>query len=145
MDIFGCGDHFMSYLDGIQSTKEMAGVIATAREAGIRYVNLYSLAGALHTGVQPQEWLDCSNLPVDLREDIGPTPVGSVKAWLTGYALNSLFRLFVREDDVEFPSGARPVSKAHPISFQRMEEPSPGQPLLEAKTSMVENKVVSVP
>lgn len=98
MKIFGGGDRFMSYLDGIQSPREMASAIATAREAGIRYVNLYALDGVFHSSASVEQWLDCARMPVDLQTEVGPTPVGSVKAGMTGYALNSLFRIFIRQD-----------------------------------------------
>jgi hypothetical protein len=103
LELFGGGDHFLSYLDGIQSTKEMAAVIATAREAGVRYVNLYSLDGALQSGASVDTWLGCATAPVDVQLEVGPTPVGSVKAGLTGFVLNKLFRVFVRQDEAPLP------------------------------------------
>jgi hypothetical protein len=98
MQIFGGGDHFMNYLDGIRSPREMAAVIATAREAGVRYVNLYALDGAFHSEASVTDWLDCAHTPVDMQIEVGPTPIGSTKAGLTGFLLNSLFRIFIRED-----------------------------------------------
>lgn len=98
MKIFGGGDHFLSYLDGIQSPQEMAAVIAVAQDAGVRHVNLYALDGVFHSSASLEEWLDCPNMRIDLDYEIGPTPVGSVKAGLTGFLLNSLFRVFVRQD-----------------------------------------------
>lgn len=104
MELFGGGTHFMSYLDGIQSTREMSAVIATAREAGIRYVNLYSLDGALRSKSSVSEWLACTDAPLDLQVEVGPTPVGSVKAGLTGFVLNKLFRVFVHQDAAPLPA-----------------------------------------
>lgn len=98
MEIFGGGDRFMDYLDGIRSPREMAAVIATAREAGIRYVNLYALDGAFHSEATVTEWLDCASTPVDMQTEVGPTPIGSAKAGFTGYLLNCLFRIFIHED-----------------------------------------------
>jgi hypothetical protein len=103
MEIFGGGDHFLSYLDGIQSVRDMSAVIATAREAGIRYVNLYSLDGALQSKSSVSAWLACAESPLDMQLEVGPTPVGSVKAGLTGYVLNKLFRVFVHQDAPPLP------------------------------------------
>jgi hypothetical protein len=106
MRMFGGGDRFMSYLDGIQFPRELSAAIATARQAGVRYVNLYSLDGTLHANAPVAAWLRCADDPVDLDLEVGPTPVGSVKAGLTGYLLNSMFRLFIRQEPLPEPSGA---------------------------------------
>lgn len=98
MKIFGGSEKFLSYLDGFQSPREMSAVVAVAREAGIRHVNLYALDGAFHSNASLEQWLDSASAPVDMEVEVGPTPVGSVKAGLTGYLLNSLFRAFIRQD-----------------------------------------------
>jgi hypothetical protein len=103
MEIFGGGEHFMSYLDGMQSTHEMSAIIATAREAGLRYVNLYSLDGALQSPRSVVEWLDCARAAINTPTEVGPTPVGSVKAGLTGFVLNGLFRVFIHENRISTP------------------------------------------
>ena len=91
-ELFGGGDEFMEYLDGMRSVYDLEEVAGVALGRGVQYINLYSLDGAVTSVAGLDRWLKAA---ADSRPITGWecwTPLSSAKIGLQGVLLDGLFR-----------------------------------------------------
>lgn len=99
--LFGGEHRFMSYLEGMRSVHELAEVVSVALACGVHRLNLYSLEGAVHSEAGLENWLRAAAQAQPARGRDRFTPIGSIRAGLLGWTLQSLFQLTVGEHPPE--------------------------------------------
>lgn len=93
-EIFGGDKTFLEFYRGIAAPQEIAAAMETARRAGLRRVNLFSLDGALQSGIPLSEWLG-----TEAKEPLlCGSPMATIKWAAQAAALETAFRVFVRRD-----------------------------------------------
>lgn len=95
-ELFGGGNHFMSYLEGMRSVYDLQEVVGVAMARGVYRINLYSLEGALDSVAGLEFWLRSAAEGRPLGAWETWTPVSSVRCSASGWILHRLFRLLVR-------------------------------------------------
>lgn len=94
-ELFGGGSHFLGYLDGMRSTRELREVVGVALGRGVRRIHLYSLEGAVGSVAGLDYWLRAAANSRPLTGLARWTPVNSARTSLSGALLNGLFRRLV--------------------------------------------------
>jgi hypothetical protein len=94
-ELFGAGEHFLGYLDGMRSTRDLGEAVGIALGRGVRHIHLYSLEGAVDSVAGLDFWLRAAENSRPLTGLARWTPVNSAKTSLSGSFLNGLFRNLV--------------------------------------------------
>ncbi len=94
-ELFGGGEFFMKYLEGMRSVLDLREIVSVARAAGIRDINLYSLDGAVDSEAGLELWLKAAREARPASRQEAWTPVRSAKLGLTAKLLRGAYRVFV--------------------------------------------------
>lgn len=94
-ELFGGGDHFMAFLKGITSTRDLREVVGVAVSQDLEFIHLYSLEGAVDSVAGLEHWLRAASEARPATWGERWTPVGSLRAALLGATLNGLFKVLV--------------------------------------------------
>lgn len=94
-ELFGGGDYFMSYLDGMRSVYDLQETVGVSLGRGVTHINLYSLDGAVDSVAGLDYWLRAASEAQPLTGLDRWTPFASVKMGFIGWLLNALYRASV--------------------------------------------------
>lgn len=97
-ELFSGGDQFMDYLDGMRSVYDLEEVTGVALGCGVRYINLYSLDGAVTSVAGLERWLKAAAESRPITGWDSWTPLSSAKIGLQGVVLDGLFRGMVTRE-----------------------------------------------
>ena len=94
-ELFGGGDYFISYLDGMRSVHDLEEVVGVALGRDVTHINLYSLDGAVASVAGLDYWLRAASEAQPLTGLDRWTPVTSAKMGFMGWLLDALYRISV--------------------------------------------------
>ena len=97
-ELFSGGDQFMDYLDGMRSVHDLEEVAGVALGCGVRYINLYSLDGAVTSVAGLDRWLKAAAESRPATGWASWTPYSSAKIGVQGALFDGLFRSLVTRD-----------------------------------------------
>ncbi len=97
--LFGGGNYFISYLDGLRSVHDLAEVTGVSTACGLTRINLYSLDGAVNSVAGLDYWLNAAANAEPASGLERWTPWSSVRQELMGRVLNGLFSGFIGHGD----------------------------------------------
>ena len=108
-ELFGGGEAFIDYLDGMRSVRDLEEATGVALGRGVRHINLYSLEGAIGSVAGLERWLRAASGSERVTGWAAWTPYSSVKIGLQGALLDQLFRgMVTRETQALASVGATP-------------------------------------
>ncbi|MFH0953546.1 MAG: hypothetical protein V1873_04380 [Verrucomicrobiota bacterium] len=110
-ELFGGGDAFLGYLQGMRSVYDLREVVAVALGRGVQHINLYSLEGAVGSVAGLDLWLKAASESEPVTGLARWTPVGTAKMGFMGFLLNGLFTTMVGHTH---PSPAVPPAAVAP-------------------------------
>ncbi|OQW94774.1 MAG: hypothetical protein BWK77_08580 [Verrucomicrobia bacterium A1] len=94
-ELFGGGDSFRDYLDGIRSVYDLQDAVGVALACGVRNINLYSLDGAVGSVAGLERWLRAASESRAAGGLARWTPVRSATLGAFSGLLNGLFASLV--------------------------------------------------
>ncbi len=90
--LFGGGDYFIGYLDGMTSVYDLQEVVGVALGRGVTRINLYSLDGAVDSVAGLDFWLRAAAGAQPVTGLDRWTPVSSAKLGVMGWFLDAMYR-----------------------------------------------------
>jgi len=94
-ELFGGGEFFMSYLDGMRSVYDLQEAVGIALGRGITQINLYSLDGAVDSVAGLDRWLQAAGEARPITGWAAWTPLRSLKMAALAAVLDGGYRLLV--------------------------------------------------
>jgi hypothetical protein len=91
-ELFGGGEYFVSYLNGMRSVYDLQEAVGVSLSRGVTHINLYSLDGAVNSVAGLDYWLRAASEAQPLTGLDRWTPVASAKMGFTGWLLDALYR-----------------------------------------------------
>ncbi len=102
-ELFGGGDQFIGYLNGMRSVYDLEEVTAVALGRGVKYINLYSLDGAVDSVAGLDYWLKAASEARPAGGLTTWTPLRSLEMGLLSVTLEGLFRGMVGNSSNDCP------------------------------------------
>lgn len=90
--LFRAEKDFLKYLKGMTSVEELRSAVGAATNEGLKYVNLYSLEGAVHSEQGLEAWLQAARAPSPPSGWRAWRPLATARLGALGFLLNGLYQ-----------------------------------------------------